>query len=215
MRLEEVRSLPAPGEHLCGVAWDGRHLWYSDGSTHIIYQLNPVTGEVRTELSCKDVRTCLDFDGKNLWQIAGKPKRIRLIRPTDGAVLGEVAFDGDADAICALHVERDRYWLGSKTTGIIAEHDGHDHHVRRQWQTTDSVHGLARVHDVLWYTSYPAQQMVGWDTSQNAEVARFDLPGHPTGMCRGPQDTFWYCDYTNRCLTQVAVKEEAPHVEHG
>ncbi len=208
MRLEKVRSVPAPGEHLCGVAWDGHCLWHSDGTTNTIYQLDPTTGEVKAELSCDDVRTCLDFDGNNLWQIAGKPKRIRLIRPTDGLVLGEIAFNEDPDAMCALHVERDRYWLGSKTIGMIEERDGRTHNLLGYWQTDGSVHGLARVHDALWYTDYPARQLVGWDQNQNTAIARFDLPGHPTGLCRGAGDTFWYCDYTNRCLTQVKIQRQ-------
>lgn len=153
---EKVRSLPEPGDHLCGVAWDGRYLWHSDGTTHIIYRMDPVTGEVTCALSCDRVRTCLAFDGTNLWQIAGQPKRLRIIRPTNGEVLEEIPVDGDAEAICALHVESDRYWLGSKTTGIIEERASRGHHVLRRWQTTGSVHGLARAHDVLWYTDYRA-----------------------------------------------------------
>ncbi|NMP24975.1 hypothetical protein [Sulfobacillus harzensis] len=207
MRMEVVRSVPAPGEHLCGVAWDGLGLWHSDGATNAIYQVDPETGEVKSELSCDDVRTCLGFDGNLLWQIAGTPKRIRLIRPTDGWVLDEIALAADSEAMCGLHVERDRYWLGSKATGIIEERDGSTHRLLRHWQIDGSVHGLARVHNTLWFTDYPARQLVGWDRNQNTAIARFDLPGHPTGLCRGAGDTLWYCDYTNRCLTQVEIQE--------
>lgn len=205
MRLELMRSLPAPGTHLCGVAWDGRRLWHSDGTTDTIYQLDPETGEVTAALACDTVRTCLGFDGNSLWQIAGRPKRIRVIRPADGRVLEEVPLEGDPEAICALHVEPGRYWLGSKTTGVIEERDG-THHLLYRWQADTGVHGLARIGEVLWFTDYPGRQLVGWDRHQNSAVARFDLPGHPTGLCRGAGDTLWYCDYTHRRLIQVRVE---------
>ncbi|PSR33891.1 MAG: hypothetical protein C7B46_07825 [Sulfobacillus benefaciens] len=207
MRLEVVRTLRAPGDHLCGVAWDGCNIWHSDGATNSIYQLDPVTGEVIIALPCHDVRTCLSFDENFLWQIAGRPKRIRIIRPSDGLVLGEIAFDTDPDAWCALHAESGRYWVGSKTNGMIEERDRCDHHVLRQCKTHGSLHGLARAGDILWYTDYPARQLVGWDWSQNSEIVRFDLSGHPTGLSRGWGDTFWYCDYTNQCLTQVQLQK--------
>ena len=208
MRLEELRSLPAPGNHLCGVTWDGSHLWHSDGTTNMIYKLDPMTGEIGRELACDDVRTCLAFDGTNLWQIAGSPKRIRVIRPSDGSVLEEVALNANPDDICALYIEQERYWLGYKTTGIIEERVCRDHHLLRHWQTNGGVHGLVRTDNILWYTDYASREMVGWEMNRNIKVAKFDLPGHPTGLCRGANDTFWYCNSTYRCLTQVEVKRQ-------
>jgi hypothetical protein len=71
-----VRELPAPGRHLCGLAWDGEALWYSDAGTETIYRLDPTDGRVLRELPCPAVRTCLSWDGR-LWQVAGRPKALR------------------------------------------------------------------------------------------------------------------------------------------
>ncbi len=88
MRLTSERSIPSPGMHLCGLAWDGNALWHSDGDTHTIYQLDPKSGQITRELSCADVRTSLCYENGFLWQVAGRPKRILKIDPSDGAVKG-------------------------------------------------------------------------------------------------------------------------------
>jgi hypothetical protein len=43
-RLAVERTIPAPGEKLCGLAWDGRHLWHADAGTSVLYCLDPEDG---------------------------------------------------------------------------------------------------------------------------------------------------------------------------
>ncbi|MEJ2562537.1 MAG: hypothetical protein P8Z42_07590 [Anaerolineales bacterium] len=71
MLLALEHTIPSPGKHLCGLAWDGRHLWHSDGDTHTIYQLDPNSGRIDRKLACPDVRTSLCCESGFLWQIAG------------------------------------------------------------------------------------------------------------------------------------------------
>lgn len=101
----------------------------------MIYKIDPVTGDITHAVPCELVRTCLDFDGENLWQIAGKPKRIRIIRPVDGACVVEINFESDTESVCALHVGHEKYWVGSKARGIVEERDRTQHRVLRQWET--------------------------------------------------------------------------------
>jgi hypothetical protein len=65
--IEEVANIQSPGKHLCGLVWDGKHIWHSDGLTDLIYCIDPITGNVIHQIECEDVRTDLAFDGKNLW----------------------------------------------------------------------------------------------------------------------------------------------------
>jgi len=100
-RLRPLHSFESPGAHLCGLAWDGTHLWYSDGDTHSLYQLDARTGRILTTLPCPEVRTGLSYDGQHLWQVAGHPKRIRVIEPHDGQVKNDYADK----QICAVRPE--------------------------------------------------------------------------------------------------------------
>src|SRR2546421_12301044 len=82
--LAVERSYPAQGSHLCGMAWDGHHLWYADAGTDRLYCLDAHTGTLLQEVVCPELRAGLTSDGTSLWQMAGYPKRIRVIDPADG-----------------------------------------------------------------------------------------------------------------------------------
>lgn len=204
MRLRVSSSFPSPGSHLCGLAWDGAHLWHSDGTTHRIYKMDPNSGKVLDEIPCENVRTCLGFDGEHLWQIAGTPKRIRVMDPSDGTVVREIPLQGDTEAVCALHVTPHSYWTGSKVTGAVEERDRATHRVLRAFQTGGSVHGLAVIGNLIWYTDYPAGALVAFDLEKEGEVARHPLLGQPTGLCWDGR-RLWYCDYTNKRITALEI----------
>jgi hypothetical protein len=38
------RSYPAQGSHLCGMTWDGHHLWYADAGTEKILAMSSAEG---------------------------------------------------------------------------------------------------------------------------------------------------------------------------
>ncbi|MCL6452165.1 MAG: hypothetical protein K6T78_00905 [Alicyclobacillus sp.] len=203
MHLKIDRNFPSPGQHLCGLAWDGNHLWHSDGTTNRIYQLDADTGVVVRSIKCDNVRTCLGFDSQYLWQIADKPKRIRVLNPTDGAMIQEIPFSGDTESVCALYVGNHAYWIGSKATGEIEERNRETNEVIRKLNTHGSVHGMALVGNVMWYTDYPEQVLVAFDLNDENEVGRYELSGHPTGLCFDGQ-RLWYCDYTNHRIVAVS-----------
>jgi len=90
--LSVERSDPARGSHVCGMAWDGHHLWYADAGTDRLSCLDVHTGTVLQEVVCPEVRTGLTSDGVSLWQMAGHPKRIRVIDPGDGHIVREIGL---------------------------------------------------------------------------------------------------------------------------
>lgn len=79
--LKPIRSFESPGTHLCGLAWDGTHLWYSNGDTNTLYRLDKQTGRILATWPYPEVRTGLAFQGEQLWQVAGHPHRPTLIFP--------------------------------------------------------------------------------------------------------------------------------------
>lgn len=198
---KESYRLSSPGPHLCGLAWDGAHLWYSDGEAHQIYRLALPEGAIMAQVPCPDVRTCLGYDGTHLWQIAGHPKRIRVIRPVDGTTVKELPLHGEAEEVCALYVTPDSYWTGSKVTGIL-EHRCHDGNLLATYDTGGSAHGLYVREGVAYYTDYPGQALVAWDLAVKRPRWVQSLPGHPTGLT-GSSDYLWYCDYTHRQIVAL------------
>ena len=69
-------------------------VWYSDGETHLIYRLD-LDGTVTRRIP-PGVRTGLAWDGRRLWQVAGKPKRLVALSRS-GRILEErrLAPEGD------------------------------------------------------------------------------------------------------------------------
>jgi hypothetical protein len=82
----------------------------SDGDSNLLYWIEPQTGRVLNTLPCPEVRTGLAFTGTHFWQIAGHPKRIRVIRPRDGEVEREISLGPQAESVCGLYAESDSYW---------------------------------------------------------------------------------------------------------
>jgi streptogramin lyase len=46
---EILAAIPSPGPAAAGVAWDGQSLWQTDQTTHLLYELDPASGEVRSQ----------------------------------------------------------------------------------------------------------------------------------------------------------------------
>lgn len=202
-RLPIDRSFPTPGTHLCGLASDGARLWYSDADTERIYQLDRETGRVLAEIPCRGVRTDLAFDGRHLWQIAGRPKRIVVVEPADGRQVGEVSLGTDAENACGLHVEDGRCWIGWKGEASIEERDPASNDILAAYGATPRIAGLTRRDDSLWFTDFAEGLLVGVDPS-GLEIARFQLEGNPTGLC-WDGERFWYADYSGRRICAVRL----------
>jgi glutamine cyclotransferase len=205
MELLIERKLPAPGYHLCGMAWDGSNLWHSDGETSLLYKLDPTTGKILAKIPCRDVRTDLGYDGKSLWQIAGRPKRIVVIDPARGEVLRELDLGPHRENACGLCVSGTNYWAGFKERGVIEERSIQDQETLREYRTLGRADGLALVDKNIWYTDYDRSLLLGIDLASAEEVERYRVPGKPTGLC-WDGSRFWYSDYANRLIVAARLK---------
>jgi len=201
-QLKPLCSFRSPGSHLCGLAWDGTHLWYSDGDTRLLYQLDVQTGSILVTLPCPEVRTGLSFDGGHLWQIAGHPKCIRVIDPDDGEVRDEIALGANAEQICGLLVQNESYWTGPESNAYIEQYSRATRRLTWQYGPVSSADGLAIIGSLLWYTSYKDSALIAMDLQSGTEVRRYHLTGNPTDMCWGGQ-MFWYNDYAHKQICAV------------
>lgn len=162
----------------------------------------PVTCWMRSP--CPDVRTDLAWDGRNLWQIAGYPKRIRVLDPTDGRMLRDIELGPDSENACGLHVGQDRYWIGWKEEATIEERDLRNHKVIANYPALPRIAGLTERNGALWFTDFEEGLLVAVERSSAQEVARFQLEGNPTGLC-WDGTLFWYSDYSGRRICAVRV----------
>lgn len=204
-QLTVERSIPAPGTHLCGLAWDGHYLWHSDASTDRLYRIDPATGKVLAEIPCPEVRTDLAYDGKNLWQIAGSPKKILILDPEKGQLLVEIPLGPNSEQACGLTVARGRYWVAFEHLALITEHSLLNQKLREEYPAQPRVAGLQVVGDALWYTEYEQALLVELDMVSGTERKRYRVPGNPTSLCWDGQ-RFWYSDFTNRLISAVRPK---------
>ena len=208
--LSVERSYPAPGSHLCGIAWDGYYLWHADAGTDRLYCLDVHTGAILQEVACPEVRTGLTYDGTSLWQMAGHPKRIRVINPADGQIVREIGQGEHAEGMGGLFVDGTSYWLGPEQQGRIEQHALGDNTVLATFGVVPSAEGISIIGSTLWYTSYRQRLLAAIDLRTGEEMQRYQLPGDPTGMCwDGTQ--VWYSDYLHRqlCAVHLPVLEKA------
>jgi peptide/nickel transport system substrate-binding protein len=199
------RGIPAPGRHLCGLAWDGAQLWHSDGDTNLIYQIDSTSGKVLGSIPCPDVRTDLSYDSGNLWQIAGHPKRIVVIDPRQARILKEIDLGPDRENACGLCVAGENYYVGLKQRGLIENRSLRNNLVLQEYSTKGRADGVVLAMDNLWYTDYDRSLLVGIDIKTGKELERHLLPGKPTGLC-WDSSRFWYSDYANKQIRAVRLK---------
>jgi sugar lactone lactonase YvrE len=198
------RNLPAPGRHLCGLAWDSAHLWHSDSDTNLIYQLDSTNGKILRTVPCPDVRPDLSYDSGNLWQIAGHPKRIVVIDPHEARILREVDLGLNRENACGLCVSGENYYVGFKQRGLIEKRSLRNNLVLQEYATMGRADGVALAMHNLWYTDYDQSLLVGLNTKTGKEVERHRLQGKPTGLC-WDTSRFWYSDYTNKQISAIRL----------
>lgn len=203
-RVPVQRSFQAPGTHLCGLTWDRQYLWHSDGTTNLIYRLDPSTGETCDELECAHVRTELGFDDGVLWQIAGQPKRIVTIDPESGTRLDSLELGEKAELICGLDTTDHRYWLSRKDTGDVEARSKQTGEHEVTYAVGEPADGIAVFDDKIWYTSYTNGVLGAYDKTTEEIVAREQLAGKPTGIC-WDGDLIWYCDYEYNEINAVRI----------
>lgn len=202
--LQPAQSFPAPGKHLCGLAWDGSRLWHSDGGDNRIYCFEVPGGTLLRALPCPDVRTCLAWDGSHLWQVAGRPKRLRCIDPSDGSVVRELALD--SEHACGVEIEGDRLWLTKETQGRLELRSLADGALLQQFEAEPRIAGVTVARGVVWYTADEQALLVAVDAATGLERARFRLPGTPTGLTwDGGQ--LWYADFAARRIAAVPLPD--------
>ncbi len=141
-----LREYTFPGvQHVHGVAYDGRHVWFAVGGT--LKSFDPESGK---ELRSFDVAAHAGtaFDGQHLFQIA--EDRIQKIDPATGQVLSTIpAPGGGGDS--GLAWAEGTLWVGQYRDRKIHQIDPQTGKILRTIESNRFVTGVTWVEGELWH----------------------------------------------------------------
>ncbi|RJO72568.1 hypothetical protein D5S18_22320 [Nocardia panacis] len=198
-----VRTLPAPTNYLCGLTWDGARLWHSDQDAQRIYAMDPVSGALTHTLTCDRVRADLAFDGKELLQVGGYPKRLLRIDPESGAVAGEKQVRPPSGRLTGVEFGPEGLWLVLRGPTVIQLRDYETMRVQREFPTGgESPSGLTYVDGMVVHGDFDEALLRVVDAQTGALLGSFHVPGRPTGLTWDGEH-LWYCDFPARSLRAI------------
>jgi peptide/nickel transport system substrate-binding protein len=199
--LPVSRRIPAPGRQLCGVAWDGKHLWHADAGTSLLYCLDADDGAILRTLECPDIRTCTSFANGLLWQVAGRPKEVRAIDPDTGTTISRLALV--SETACGIEVVDDRFWT-TLEEGVLMLRRLDDGEVERRFDAEPRIAGVTLARGSVWYTVDTPGLIVRVDPGTGGEIDRYEFTGTPTGLGWDGQ-LLWCADHEARELVALEV----------
>ena len=197
--LQRAHAIPAPGEHLCGIAWDGECLWHADAGTSLLYRLDAVDGRIVRTLACPDVRTCTSFADALLWQVAGRPKSVRCLDPDSGNVVREIPLR--SETACGLEVGQDHFWTTFEE-GSLALCRLSDGAIEREFAAEPRIAGVTGLFGDLWYAVDEPGLIVRVAPDTGSEAGRYRIDGSPTGLSSDGH-RLWYADFSSKQLVAV------------
>src|SRR5262245_21927179 len=152
---EVLRTIPAPSAYLCGLTWDGTWLWHSDQDAEMIYAVDPREGTVVRRFPCQHVRADLAFDGTRLLQVGERPKRLVLIDPTTGEVVGRKAVLPASGRLTGTELGPEGIWLLLRDPTVVQLRDYASMEVIREFPTAgESPSGLTYAAGVIVYGDF-------------------------------------------------------------
>jgi len=144
---------PFPGaEHVHGVTYDGRHVWFASGTT--LHAFDPESGQPqRTLAAASDAGTA--FDGRHLFQIA--EARIQKIDPETGRVLASIPAPGGGED-SGLTWAEGTLWVGHYRARKIHQIDPETGAILRTIESNRFVTGVTWVDGELWHGVWEGEE---------------------------------------------------------
>jgi len=144
---------PFPGvEHVHGVSFDGRHVWFASGDK--LNALDPARGTtVRSIDVAADAGTA--FDGQHLYQLAAD--RIQKIDPKTGRVIATIpAPGGGTDS--GLTWAEGTLWVGQYRDRKIHQIDPQTGAILRTIESNRFVTGVTWIDGELWHATWEGDE---------------------------------------------------------
>jgi hypothetical protein len=209
LTAREAAAVPVDGSHLCGLAWLGGLLWYSDAGLEELIAVDPDTGAVASRLPCPGVRTGLTAaaGGTRLVQVVGPDKRLRAIEPQAGEVLEEYPNPRPGGELCGLHDTSDGLWTGYQRPPVLDLRRHVDHEPIVSIPVEEDVADVTVAGERVVFANHRDGRLNVVHPGLARIVTVIPVAGHPTGLTW--DDTrLWYCDYGAGRLRAVEVDAE-------
>jgi hypothetical protein len=197
------RTLPGPAAYMCGLTWDGRYLWHSDQDAGKIFAIDPADGAVAREFDCAQVRADLAFDGAALCQVGGRPKRIVLVDPGTGEVIGDKQVLPASGRLTGIEMGPEGIWMVLREPTVVQLRDYATMTVQRElpvWGNSPS--GLTHTGDVVVYGDFEESLLRAVHPQTGELLGTVAVPGHPTGLTWDGEQ-IWYCDFPARSFRSL------------
>lgn len=204
--IEVVRSLPGPAGYMCGLTWDGRWLWHSDQDAARIYAIDPTDGAVRRSFTCRRVRADLTYAEGLLCQIGGRPKRIVLVDPASGEIVGTKPVLPANGRVTGLELGPEGMWLCLRAPAVVQLRDYATMTVRREHPVTGAPSGLTYAEGHVLYAEFEEGLLHAVDAATGKPRATVRVQGHPTGLT-WDGELVWYCDFAARRFKAVRLAD--------
>jgi hypothetical protein len=199
-----VRSVSAPAGYLCGLTWDGVKLWHSDQDAGKIWALDPVTGAVSRTIDCGWVRADLTYHDGLLWQVGGRPKRLVLIDPGTGRVVGQKQVLPASGRLCGIEIGPEGAWMCLRSPSVLQLRDLETMTVQAEFPIEGAPSGATYAHGVVVYGEFEVGLLRAVDTATGELLDTLQVAGHPTGMAWDGEH-IWYCDFAARAVKAVSL----------
>jgi glutamine cyclotransferase len=190
-RAEIVREYgPFPGiDHVHGVTYDGRHVWFAAGET--LNAIDPASGTMHRSIDVA-AHAGTAFDGEHLFQIA--EDRIQKIDPKTGRVLTTIpAPGGGADS--GLAWAEGTLWVGHYRERKIHQIDPDTGTILRTIESNRFVTGVTWVDGELWHGTLEADvsDLRRVDPHTGEVLERIEMPPgvHVSGLESDGGDQFF------------------------
>jgi hypothetical protein len=204
-----VRSLPSPGNYMCGLTFDGEHLWYSDQDAGKIFAMDRATGAVVRTLDCAQVRADLAVHAGWLCQVGGRPKRILVIDPYTGEIVARKEVRPPSGRLCGTEMCPDGMWMCLRAPAVVQLRDFATMTVQRELPVDGSPSGLTYLDGIVLYSEFDTGLVRAVDTTTGELLAAVAVQGHPTGMT-WDGEYVWYCDFAARAVKALRPGDVVP-----
>jgi glutamine cyclotransferase len=138
-------------EHVHGVTYDGRDVWFAAGDT--LKALNPASGETVRSIDVA-AHAGTAFDGEHLFQLAGD--RIQKIDPKTGVVVATVPAPAGGGS--GLAWAEGTLWVGQYRDRKIHQVDPQTGAILRTVESNRFVTGVTWVDGELWHGTWEGDE---------------------------------------------------------
>jgi streptogramin lyase len=222
---ELMLEFSSPGPSPEDLAWDGSHLWVVDSETHLLYQVDPATGESVRELEIRaEQPQGVTWDGQNLWVLDQEVGIILRLEPDTGEETGSIEaprleVEGPWSTT-GLTWDGRFLWaaIGAAWCSSFNRIDPDSGQVVESFFPQCDPRGLASDGTYLWTIAYNGEKLpskldrrqLSEDPGQMAQSQEllFDLDSKvkdPAGLAYG-DEVLWAVDRAARRIFQVKVE---------